>query len=192
MTFFEELRGVLPERDTFGRFRRDRLLAVERSRVPEFVQQLVAENPRTIRKLAITTAYKNSARNADEPERQLEPIDERQASLASLCESWLSGDSVGIVRYKNDRLTRMVILERVSKTSMWGKMQFGPTHTSWSSTDEALYKIGIRTVKTYIADRRAIERLRELPGHTIAHGVVTVSYEPFRDANRPSRALGDG
>jgi len=192
MTFFDELRRVLPERDTFGRFRQDRLLAVEPSRVLEYVQQLVIENPRTIRKLAATTEDKVSARNRDEPGRHLERIDERQASLASLCDSWLSGDSVGIVRYKNDRLTRMVILERVSKTSVWGKMQFGPTHTSWSSTDEALYEIGIRTVKTYIADRRAIERLRELPGHTVADGLVTVTYEPFRDAIRRGRGIGDG
>ncbi|MBA3353095.1 MAG: hypothetical protein H0U23_11875 [Blastocatellia bacterium] len=192
MTFFEDLRRALPERDTFGRFRRDRLVAVEPSRVLEFVQQLVTEDPRTITKLATTTAHKCSARNAEEAGQPLEPIDERPASLASLCQSWLSGDGVGIVRYRNDRLTRLTILERVSKTSVWGKMQFGPAHTSWSSTDEALYEIGIRTVKTYIGDRRVIERLRELPGHTITEGLVTVSYEPFREANRPRQGIGDG
>ena len=191
MTFFEDLRRVLPERDTFGRFRRDRLVAVEPSRVLEFVQQLVTDDPRTIRKLAITTAEKGSTRNASEAGQPLEPIDERQASLATVCQRWLSGDSSGIVRYRNDRLTRMVILERVSKTSVWGKMQFGPAHTSWSSTDEALYEIGIRTVKTYTADRRLIERLRELPGHTISQGVITVDYELFREATSPRRGVDD-
>jgi len=119
-------------------------------------------------------------------------MDERQMSLATLCESWVSGDSVGIVRYRNDALKRMAILERISKTIVLGKMQLGPAHTSWSDTDEALFEIGIRTVKTHVANPRVLEKLQELPGHTVAEGLVTVSYEAFRNANRSGRGVGDG
>jgi hypothetical protein len=101
-------------------------------------------------------------------------------TLHALCRVWLSGDSVAIVRYRNETPTRLAIIERTSASTAIGKMYFGPVHDAWSSTDQALYDTGIRRVEAYYVNRRHAEGMEELAGHVVSGNSVAVDLDLFR------------
>ncbi len=173
-TLAKELAGVLPSVDSASPYAGDKLRIVQPAEVAAMVERFLGHKSTELGWLDWIFRQKGLARSTGtfpSPEAM---------TLAGLCDAWLSGDSVAIVRYRGEVPTRLAIVERTSASTIVGKMYFGPVHDTWSSTDQAFYDTGIRRVEAYFVDRRNAERLARLAGHAVAGNSVSIDLDMFR------------
>jgi hypothetical protein len=176
LSLAKELAGTLPAVDQAPQFAGDKLAIVRPADIAAMVEQFLSHTSGELDWLAWITRRKGIARSTgtfSSPEAK---------TLPGLCKLWLSGDSVAIVRFRDETPTRLAILERTSASTIVGKMYFGPLHDAWSSTDQAFYDIGIRRVEAHYVNRRNAERLSSLAGHVVAGNSVSVDLDLFRES----------
>jgi hypothetical protein len=175
MSLMQELAAVLPDQDRAAAFAGDRLSIVPPAKLPGVVEKYLRSHPQQLESLAAATKKKGEIQSLEGSETTL-----RRISLKALCRSWLSGDSVALLRHRDGSPLRVAVLERTSPSTLWGKMYFGPVHNAWSSTDQAFYDVGIRRVEAYFVGRRGAALLTELPGHSLSAGKLSIDLEAFR------------
>jgi hypothetical protein len=211
MSFFEEVSAALPSFDSASNFRGDRLLAVSPEDTLGYLEKLIPGQKDAIERLreakrlgevkpkrdATALAEIDADWNAQRDGFTLRfrmtvrlPNSDRE-TLGDLCADWCSGDSVSIVRLRDDKPIRMAIVERVAKETAVVKMYFGAAHTSWSDSDETLYQLGIRIIEAEVRDPTLRETLRDLPSHKLAGTKLTIHYEEFRAHARAIAKLGE-
>jgi hypothetical protein len=201
MSFFEQLAASLPAIDGEVGFKGDKLVAVSSNETLAYVEKLVPIDQATLDRLNINKrrilpagaaevdADWNTHRDGFSLRLRItlnfpNSADSR-TTLAKLCEDWCSGDSASIVRYRNDKVIRLAIIERISDSCAKVKMYFGPPHTSWSASDETLYQLGVRTIEADVRGSPDIETLRKLAGHEITpRGELLIDYDQFRSSSR--------